>query len=122
MSIINTVKQFEPDKETRAGSTSINVASLTQPLTTEQVSIVQQSKRKKKLRGKKPSDDESPEQPIVTESADINDKETIERIFDRLNQKEDGRASGKSLEELVQIVRIILLVPHVLVLVERFKR
>ncbi|KAI6182694.1 BZIP domain-containing protein [Aphelenchoides bicaudatus] len=93
MSIINTNKQFEPEKESRAGSTSINVvASTTAPLTTEQVSIVQQSKNKNK--SKKQGDDSSehsasPNQASPEQISGSRIKEEFERIFDEMAQNEE---------------------------------
>jgi hypothetical protein len=92
MSIINTVKQFEPEKESRAGTTSINFTPVIGPLTTEQVSIVQQSK-------KKPKKQESPEQSTDSKT-DKEIREQVERIFERVYENEEA----KPLDEWVQNV------------------
>lgn len=88
MSIINTVKQFEPEKESRAGSTY--VIPTTTPLTTEQVSIVQQSKKKKKSKNKIP--DESPEQSVCPRVDQEDIKVKLERIFEHIHQNEEKKA------------------------------
>jgi hypothetical protein len=75
MSIVDTTKNFESDKETRSG-TSINVIAYKQP--EEQVSTIvqgQQSKKKKKSKNKKTSSNEE-EDKQSAEQSNINKTET----------------------------------------------
>lgn len=94
MSIINTAKQFEPEKESCAGSTSINFTPTVRPLITEQASIVQQSKKKKKSKKQ-----DSAEQ--LSGSKTIKEiREQVEQIFERVYANEEA----KPLDEWVQKV------------------
>src|SRR4051812_39251119 len=101
MSIINTVKQFEPDKE-RASSTSINFTPTTHPVTSEQVSIFQQSKKKKK--GKK---QESPEQPTNSE-LEQQIRKKIEPILDGVIADEETKPMKESVQDVSNLKCVLI--------------